>query len=160
MSLSKIASDTALQFAGESLIGVIADSFFPESSVNDSTVVQTSIEVIAQLMVDGFLTYSYFDWLARRGYTVEGSDPTRGLAFILAFLASQPKLRTKSGNLIQYLQQRFQKTYISTANTGPYTPDYKNQIEEGQVNLDPTASMTYKQGPNVMPSDFVSLTDE
>jgi hypothetical protein len=87
MNLSKIANDVTFQFIGGALISTFTNSFFENKSVNNSTVLVVGVEILAQLIADRFLTYSYFKMLIKRNY-INNADPTRNLAFILSFIVS------------------------------------------------------------------------
>jgi hypothetical protein len=136
MALSKIASDTTFQAVGGSAIGLAVDHFFTSKQVDDTNFMMVGVELLAQLIADSFLTYTYFDFLTRRGYTSNGADQTRSVVYLLAFITSQPNLRSKMTNFIGYLQQRFNQTplLVSKPNFQSLGPAQQANQQNGQTN--------------------------
>ena len=81
---SQIVSQTVLGYLG----GSILDQLFPSSSsVVDSNILKVTIESLAQLAVNGFITFYGFDMLLRRGL-VSSVDPTKNFAYLITSFSS------------------------------------------------------------------------
>lgn len=76
------------------LIGTTVDALFSQAPKSKSNPVMEGLEALAELTVDGLAAGWWMDVMGRRG--LGGSiDPTRGFAFLLAMLATQPRLGAK-----------------------------------------------------------------
>jgi hypothetical protein len=99
--INAITTQAITQWIGGSLIGTLVDSnidkLFPPT-----TSLMSGVHVAAQLVVDGILTYAWFDWATRRGYA-NSNDPTKGVFFIMSFMNSQPRLKNKMQQFNQYV---------------------------------------------------------
>ena len=152
MSLSKIATETSLQAIGGVAIGMAVDGFFEHKNVDDSNFMMVGSKLLAQLIADSFLTYQFFDFITKRGYSSNGIDPTKSVVYLISLFSLQPNVRAKLINFIAYVQKRFLNTPI-LLNQPPKPPMARNQLQNslnGQVNQNYTqhytTPLTFQEG--------------
>jgi hypothetical protein len=105
-SLSNLLQETATEAVGGIFLGSIVDSAFSSALnvvdpiIDKSGIVPSELEVlqllgeiVLQIGVGSLATAVYFD--ATRRFGNVGSDPSRGFAFYLGMMSSQPNLIAK-----------------------------------------------------------------
>jgi hypothetical protein len=137
MSISKIASDCAIQVMGGALIGTFLDNLFnfDTDEVDTDNAFKVGGEILIQVFANALLAGSYFDFLSRRGF--QANDSIKGVAFNFTLFATQRKLWTKMGHFSEFLGRLYRKAippprvpiqhpnkpgYIAV-NTNPANPD-------------------------------------
>ena len=135
MSLTKIATKISLQAIGGVAIGMLVDSLFTSKVVDDSTFVTVGSELFAQLLADSVLTYQFFDFMTRKGYSSNSLDPTKSVVYLISLFSSQPNVRAKLVAFVDYMQKRFTNTPILLGQLPkpPMAPNLKQDAINGQV---------------------------
>lgn len=100
----RIGNEVTSQYIGGSIIGRTLDYFFPEAeSVNSKNIFKVGIETIGQLFLSGVLSVQFHSFSAGRGLN-PNTDPTRGVVFVVALFSSQPNLKMKMKDLVDYFE--------------------------------------------------------
>lgn len=115
--MNGIAFRSTLQFVGGTAIGTALDTFMPTGGHG----LQQGVEIIAQLIAGSGLSYMYFDWMTRTGYSAN-NDPTKALPFFMAFVVSQAKLASKMVQFKTYALKRLMNFNIAFEGFGTSQP--------------------------------------
>ena len=104
MSLNAIASHVGFGMVG-GFAGKLIDNLSVFNSEQGSYM--EGLEVFLQLLADGLFIYNFTEYGLRKGFA-DSTDPTKGFAFMICFMESQPRLKAKIGRFLTYLESLFE----------------------------------------------------
>lgn len=114
--INQLALEVASETIGAAVIGSFIDSVFPSATVTPATFVMGTIETLAQLAVTFIIHSAQKDFLVRRNI-IGGQSVAGDLPFLLATIASQPKLMRKIHGIGSSASAFFTNFFVSV--TGP-----------------------------------------
>lgn len=134
MSASSVLSTSALEIAAGAGIGFTLEMIFGEAEKiqhDHKNTLTLSVEVLAQLLANGFLFSMWTDWARRNGID---TGVTQSFVMFMTQMMAQPNLRAKVGVLMDNWSGGFRKAFV-----GSEVPTLQRQDMPGfiPINTDP-----------------------
>lgn len=151
----QLAKESVVQWIAGSVVGTAIEYFLPfPTEVTGGNFLKVMLEVGAEVILDGFITYHAFMQLREWGLS-ELNDPNSKLIFQLAIQASQPNLFSKISNLNTYA-----KSFLNGVSLTPLT-DINSVGKSGNpVNQDMSAQLVTTVSARDYTSPFDRAQDD
>ena len=116
-NLLQIINETTTEALVGGLIGTLLNNLFPYSSgVNSSNFITSTLEMLAQFAVNGFLVVQFYDWQASRGL---GDPLTKNIVIGgISLFVAQDHLISKYVSWLKYVESVLMSSFTGVISTG------------------------------------------
>ena len=156
-NFSRVIQESSFQGLGGIVLGTIVDNIFPSATeVNNGNFIKVTGEVFLQMLADGVITATYFDFLSRRGY--RSDDPTKGFVWAFMFQVSQNHLITKVAHWSSFVADFFKNKYIGPSSTTTQSVSAPGYITTGNASTNKETYTLFREDDVGTPSANEQIT--